>query len=209
MVMPYRGRTRWEGNELVRHKCILPPPPPPPPLDTGCVSRLMAETLGFVAAISLALFALTLVAGCNPGPPSTVSIGTEFTLEQRAEIVAGIDAWCDAVGWCPYVVTDGEGKIHGTRNYKAYNRTEGSAAVHYPHDRTGMGTNPGASEVIMDLDFADDQPECFRAAAWHELGHFGIEGHTAIGTMAASPECVTIGVIDDVSSARWCAQQGC
>lgn len=156
-----------------------------------------------IIAIALALSA------CEPAPPSTVSIDMVFTLEQRAEIVAGLDAWCDAVGWCPEVVSDGEGRIHGTRDYSSHNRTPGSAAFEFPHDRTGAGVNPGASEVLVDLQWADKYPECFRVAVWHELGHFGIEGHTRVGLMAAQPECVVPEAIDSVSVARWCGQQGC
>lgn len=55
--------TRWEGNRLVRHKCILPPPnqPWPKTLDTGSAARDFAGTVGLAAAISLALFAMALV----------------------------------------------------------------------------------------------------------------------------------------------------
>ena len=61
---PMHVRTHWKWNLLVRHQQMLPPPHPKPgPLDIGSAARLVASTVGLAAAISLALFALVLVAG--------------------------------------------------------------------------------------------------------------------------------------------------
>lgn len=56
--------TRWEGERLVSQGCILPPPgrPWPRTLDTGSAARQLAATLGWSAAVSLAVFALVILA---------------------------------------------------------------------------------------------------------------------------------------------------
>jgi len=59
---PQHVRTHWNGDRLVRHKQMLPPPHPDY-LSPGEVARLLASTVGFAAAISLALFALALIGG--------------------------------------------------------------------------------------------------------------------------------------------------
>ncbi len=46
----------------MRHKQMLPPPPTPE-FDSGQIARLVASTIGFAVAISLALFALALMSG--------------------------------------------------------------------------------------------------------------------------------------------------
>lgn len=128
-----------------------------------------------------------LLTGCGAAePPSTISV-QNFSKEQRTVVLDAVDAWCEAVGWCPTVARWSEsGQI------MQVDELDQASAAPCPEGLTCrvLGTNFGDSigiEPIADLD-------TLWMVAAHEVGHWcsvhadrwvDDVGHTEFGIMAA------------------------
>lgn len=111
------------------------------------------------------LSAALLVCACMPAPPGSVSIDDSLNDEQKSIVLDSIQQWCDAVGWCPLIALEGEARIGATSHY---------------HSKPGScGHENGWSQVIT-LNLNCD-PSQFHISILHELGHYGIDGHTKCG----------------------------
>lgn len=168
------------------------------------------DTLGFLAAAALALAALAQF-GCAAPLPATYSVDTEFTMDQQREVHEALQDWCDAVGWCPFEVSDGELHISVASDYARINDTPGSRG--FETDNVSISVNPGGSAIFFQSEFLDDFPECFGVTIRHELGHVGIDQHTQMGLMKAShdlSECTQLDKrVDTFARMAWCKNSGC
>jgi hypothetical protein len=145
-----------------------------------------------------ALLLLLLVSACGwPPPPDTISISSDFTEVERAQIDDALDQWCVAVAFCPRVVASGaEGRI-------------------IPGDAHDLGStrvdSDGRPYVVLDTRKLRKRPGAFWTVVAHEIGHFGCDHFGDGGLMRpffqspeSEPHCV-----DDGAVSMWCGAQSC
>lgn len=152
---------------------------------------------------------LSMVYGCAPSvdPPETFSIDSDFSPAEAAVIRDAVDAWCEAVGWCPEETDDAEARGRYVRSFVT-------------GKEPGPGKNcPGYNDtwrvVIADQRGAwGGNLDMLWEIAAHETGHWcavagtGVDGmgHTESGLMAAEQREPVL-TIDYRAIRAW--QDGC
>src|SRR5687768_848784 len=79
----------------------------------------------------IALLAAVLLSACAT-PPDTYSIDPAFRDDQAAVVRDAVEAWCDAVAYCPTEIAwtgEDRGRIYLDHNFAALRRPHASAAV--------------------------------------------------------------------------------
>lgn len=150
------------------------------------------------------LMAAGLISGCGtPPPPDHVSIQPGFSESETTVIRSALDAWCDAVGWCPSdAIWVDRGRIELVDHIDqgdAPKLCSTGKTCQVSAENDGDNVNVLRDRHVRDLD-----------TLWievaHEIGHY-CTGHTATGLMAAVHDAGEPLVIDDVAVAAWRA--GC
>lgn len=161
-------------------------------------------------ATGLALFIVFLTLLCINGwgcasqpPPDHVSIQPGFSEAETTVIRSALDAWCEAVGWCPPdAIWVDRGRIELVDHIDqgdAPKLCSPGKTCQVSAENDGDNVNVLRDRHVRDLD-----------TLWievaHEIGHY-CTGHTATGLMSAVHDDGEPLVIDDVAIAAWRA--GC
>ena len=175
-------------------------------------SDLLDKVRAMELAIKRRRMPLSLLLGCAlafgcaaPEPPRYFSVDSDFGEGERETIHATVDAWCDAVGWCPEeALWSDRGRV--------------MLVDHLPHDEETrsacpdgltcgvFGRNDGdVVRIARDRIEPDNMAVLFVITA-HEIGHFCTE-HTTAGLMAAVQTHASEPVIDAEAAEAW--RSGC
>lgn len=164
---------------------------------------------------SFFLFAFALLGNaCAPGALPAELAPEGFTSDQLDILTDTVDHWCRAVGWCPDIM--GSGSVDAAPIVAE----SGEAYARHGRGPRSAGFNNGET-VRLNMGVIATDPDRTWETIAHELGHFGIEGHTGLGTLMAWAPCLERAAdgkcarpdpakfcIDATSAGRFCAEQG-
>lgn len=142
---------------------------------SGRIARVMlSRVVGLLVLVFVGL-------GCSPAPepyPARIRIDARFSPEQTEALIAGFDAWFDAV---PQLRRSIE-VTHRDPNVIA----EGSPDPEHQGEYVGA-TTEHYHRIWLDRTKLDKRGADYRVIAMHEAGHFfGHYGHGAAGTVMAA-----------------------
>lgn len=175
---------------------------------TGVQKKSVAKPVSTATGLALFIVFLTLLCingwGCaSQPPPDHVSIQPGFSEAETTVIRSALDAWCEAVGWCPPdAIWVDRGRIELVDHIDqgdAPKLCSPGKTCQVSAENDGDNVNVLRDRHVRDLD-----------TLWievaHEIGHY-CTGHTATGLMSAVHDDGEPLVIDDVAIAAWRA--GC
>lgn len=133
--------------------------------------RLILDTIVFGWCIGGLVLMCLLLFACG-GVPQSLSLDPTFTPAEVAAIGDARNQWCDANGWCPSFVTDGEAHIVRDTTM-SFDPTPGGKNV-------SGNTDQATNRVKLNAGKLDAMPEIAWLLIAHEMGHLqGIAHHGA------------------------------
>ena len=148
---------------------------------------------------------LTFLAACSaPPPPSSIALDPRMTEWQVVATIDALEQWCDAVDWCPTIDANSSHRVV----FQTHARYLKNGKEHYFRDGleyTSVAYNNHGGNIYIDESAITE--ENWWTTIAHELGHYGITGHTPVGMM--SPVPANVFSLDRVSADAWCDEQGC
>lgn len=151
------------------------------------------------------LLAIALFLGCiNPPPPSEIALDPEMTDLQVAITQDAMEQWCREVTWCPRVTPMAKNRV--------VLETHAEFLKHNLEvDAYAMNSNAWGGDGNIYIDSWHPRaidPDWFFTLIAHELGHYGIEGHSVETTtlMGLTPDMIF--ELDSQAIKAWCEEQG-
>jgi hypothetical protein len=134
---------------------------------------------------NVVLVLILLAFGCaapDRHPPSTITIDPALSAAEQETIRSTVDAWCDAVGWCPTErawTGDGEGRFELVDDL-----SERDIVCPEGMQCEVAGRNNGERVAIAANRTGADDMALLWVIVAHEIGHFCHAGHVEHGLMS-------------------------
>lgn len=153
---------------------------------------------------ALMIIAALILVACGRTPPEAISFDPELSQAQVEIARDAVDAWCDAVGWCPQEST----WTDSGRFIVVGHIDQGAASRKCPPGAKCevSAQNTGGNVDILRGNQADEGDRFWILVA-HEIGHYCVEGHTKTGLMSAVHDSGEPLTIDPVAAQAW--REGC